>query len=157
MTVSGSSSTTTIRSGRAVRESPDRPDALLGLSAVMGRGFYVSNMTPVAPWRSAGRRAHVASATRHAAYLSDSVAELPVPPASEHDGKRSASNQGAMMGRIGRTYPRPQSCAEVAIPKDRVLFLSPLRAVCYQLHRAQPLVWLSLLIGLIVACVAAGF
>jgi hypothetical protein len=61
-----------------------------------------------------------------------------------------------MMGRIGRTYPRPRTAAKVAIPKGRVLFLSPLGALRYRLHRAQPLVWLCLLIGLVGASVMAA-
>jgi hypothetical protein len=56
-----------------------------------------------------------------------------------------------MMGRIGRTYPRPATAAKVTIPKGRVLFLSPLGALRYRLQRAQPLVWLCLIIALVIS------
>jgi hypothetical protein len=55
---------------------------------------------------------------------------------------------GAMMGRIGRTYPRPGTWENAAMPKRPVLFLAQLTALRHRLHRARPVVWLCLLIGL---------
>jgi hypothetical protein len=61
------------------------------------------------------------------------------------------------MGRIKRTYPRPEALGHVPIFKGRVLFLSPSQAIRYHLHRAEPLVWLCLFVAVIGACVAVGF
>lgn len=63
---------------------------------------------------------------------------------------------GGPMGRIGRSYPRPVASGQAPIIKGRVLFLSPLQAIRYHLHRAEPLLWLFLLVGLIGASVAVG-
>jgi hypothetical protein len=60
------------------------------------------------------------------------------------------------MGRIGRSYSRPQA-GQVPIVKGRVLFLSPREAIRHHLRRAEPLIWLFLVIGLIGASVAVGF
>jgi hypothetical protein len=67
----------------------------------------------------------------------------------------SSATTGALMGRIGKTYPRSQA-GEMPIIKGRLLFLSPREAIRHQLRRAEPLVWVFLIIGLIGAFATLG-
>jgi hypothetical protein len=60
------------------------------------------------------------------------------------------------MGRIGRTYPRPDPSGQHPIVKGRVLFLKPKEAMRYHLLRAEPLLWLLAIAGLIGGAVALG-
>jgi hypothetical protein len=67
----------------------------------------------------------------------------------------SIATQGAVMGRVGKTYPRSQP-SEMPIVKGRLLFLSPKEAMRHHLRRAEPLAWLLLIAGLVGASLAAG-
>ena len=60
------------------------------------------------------------------------------------------------MGRIGKTYSRPDVSAKVPIVKGRVLFLSRAAAIRHRLRRAEPLAWFCLLVGLVGALAAVG-
>jgi len=60
------------------------------------------------------------------------------------------------MGRIGKTYPRPLSSGQVPIVKGRVLFLAPKEAMRYHLLRAEPLLWIVAIAGLIGGAFALG-
>jgi hypothetical protein len=64
---------------------------------------------------------------------------------------------GARMGRIGKSYPRPEVVSgQEPIVKGRVLFLSRDQAIRHYLRRAEPLLWIFLIIGLFGASVAVG-
>ena len=60
------------------------------------------------------------------------------------------------MGRIGKTYPRPQPSSQAPIVKGRVLFLRPKEAFRYHLLRAEPILWLVVIAGLVGGAVALG-
>lgn len=60
------------------------------------------------------------------------------------------------MGRIGKSYPRPLSSGQAPIVKGRVLFLAPKEAMRYHLLRAEPILWLFVIAGLIGGAVALG-
>ena len=60
------------------------------------------------------------------------------------------------MGRIGKTYPRPLVSSQAPIVKGRVLFLAPKEALRYHLLRAEPILWLFVVAGLIGGAVALG-
>jgi hypothetical protein len=51
----------------------------------------------------------------------------------------------------------PPQAEQAPIVKGRVLFLSPREAIRHHLRRAEPLIWLFLMLGLIGASFAAGF
>lgn len=61
------------------------------------------------------------------------------------------------MGKIGKSYPRPLSTGQAPIVKGRVLFLAPKEALRYRLLRAEPLIWLVVIAGLVGGAVALGF
>ena len=60
------------------------------------------------------------------------------------------------MGRIGNSYPRPLASGQAPIVKGRVLFLAPKEAIRYHLLRAEPILWLFVIVGLIGGAVALG-
>ena len=60
------------------------------------------------------------------------------------------------MGRIGKSHPRPLASGQAPIVKGRVLFLAPKEAIRYRLLRAEPILWLFVIVGLIGAAVALG-
>jgi hypothetical protein len=61
------------------------------------------------------------------------------------------------MGRIGKSYPRPlASSGQAPIVKGRVLFLKPKEALRYHLLRAEPIIWLFVVVALIGGAIALG-
>ena len=60
------------------------------------------------------------------------------------------------MGRIGKSYPRPLASGQAPIVKGRMLFLAPKEAIRYHLLRAEPILWLFVIVGLIGGAVALG-
>lgn len=61
------------------------------------------------------------------------------------------------MGRIGKSYPRPLASGQAPIVKGRVLFLARKEALRYRLLRAEPLIWLVVIAGLVGGALALGF
>jgi hypothetical protein len=94
-------------------------------------------------------------ATDTSVHPSTSVREWGMALAFYHHRFVTQRKWRALMGRIGRTYPRPYA-GEMPIVRGRVLFLSPTEAIRHHLQRAEPLAWLFLIVALFGASVAIG-